>query len=254
MFTMRYSPQLTIPAALHSVRMANKDADYYVPPERQCVFGAGVNHRRIDFVPAASTGVSLPVLTPPSKGPSIADRYLSLVLTKTIPTPAVEPEAMDTSASTEAADGPTPTTTLCSVCAAPLSPTHESTIAHQICLVHSHPPSHLDRSRNGLRYLQSYGWDPDERVGLGARSEGMRFPIKPVPKHNTAGLREKVDLEATVGKKVRKESRVEAQTKPVRLNAKQVRKREKEAKLKTDKMRRALYQSDEVDKYLGDHG
>lgn len=32
------------------------------------------------------------------------------------------------------------------------------------------------------------GWDPDERKGLGREGEGMRYPIKPVPKHDNLGV------------------------------------------------------------------
>jgi len=32
------------------------------------------------------------------------------------------------------------------------------------------------------------GWDPDERKGLGREGKGMRYPIKPVPKHDNLGV------------------------------------------------------------------
>ena len=94
--------------------------------------------------------------------------------------------------------------TYCDVCNLPISdpqsqsqqePTststrpHEASLAHQVCLKHSHPPSHLDRTRAGMRYLSTYGWNPDSRLGLGAPGrEGIREPLKGRIKHDTAGL------------------------------------------------------------------
>lgn len=241
--------------------MSEQDEDYYVPLEDQRVFGAGIKRKRIAFVPATSTEPSTPIAGPPAPTSNVADKYLSIVgLSRASSAP---PTSTPPSSST---DSPTTTTTtapptLCTVCARPLSPTHESTIAHQVCLTHSHPPSHLDRSRAGVRYLATYGWDPDSRVGLGARADGMRFPIKPVPKHDTVGLHEKMDADSQASQgKVRKSAAVAAQQKReqqgrvVRGDAKQVRKRDDEAKRKAEKLRNLFYANDEVEKYLGDGG
>ena len=40
----------------------------------------------------------------------------------------------------------------------------------------------------GLRLLKAKGWDPDSGKGLGARGDGIRIPIKAVPKNDTAGV------------------------------------------------------------------
>lgn len=154
---------------------------------------------------------------------------------------------------------------ICDVCNLPLTETttssrvttdgdkprtpHEASIAHQVCLTHSHPPSHLDRARHGFRYLASYGWDPDSRLGLGAPGrEGIREPIKPKVKHDTFGLGMQIDPEAVAAAQKKKQQQQEQRQK---LNAKQVRLREMEAKKKSDKLREMFYRSDDVQRYLG---
>ncbi|KAJ5719233.1 hypothetical protein N7493_007688 [Penicillium malachiteum] len=125
---------------------------------------------------------------------------------------------------------------------------HEASLAHQLCLKHSHPPSHLDRTRTGMRYLQTYGWDPDSRLGLGATGrEGIREPLKGRIKNDTAGLGAGLDKDGDpiLVRKVEPK-------KVVKLNAKEVRRREMEAKRKGEKMRNLFFQSDEVLKYLGE--
>jgi hypothetical protein len=133
----------------------------------------------------------------------------------------------------------------------PAPPTpHEASIAHQVCLAHSHPPSHLDRTRPGLRYLASFGWDPDSRLGLGAPGrEGIRAPIKPKPKHDTTGLGMENDPNAEKRERLQKQKE-ERQ----KLNAKQVRMKEMEAKKKGDKLRELFYRSEDVQRYLGEGG
>lgn len=135
----------------------------------------------------------------------------------------------------------------CEICHLPLHTTdtvttHHSSIAHQVCLEHSHPPSHIDRTRSGLKYLSSYGWDPDSRRGLGARGEGIRQPLKGKIKNDTVGLGV---LETREAQKKRRERD------PPPLNAKQVRKREADGKKKGERLREMFYRNDDVEKYLG---
>ena len=117
---------------------------------------------------------------------------------------------------------------------------HESTIAHMACLDHSYPPSHLDRRRQGLKYLSSYGWDPDSRRRLGPRGGGIRAPIKAKVKNDTAGLGVKVK-----GIQKPPDPKVE------RLDAKQVRKLDMEDRRKRARPQDISYGNDEVEKYLG---
>lgn len=127
---------------------------------------------------------------------------------------------------------------------------HEASMVHQICLQHSHPPSHLDRTRHGLRYLASYGWDPDSRVGLGAEGRtGILQPIKPKAKTTTSGLGlAKEDEEAITA---RKDLRKQQQEQRQKLNAKQVRLAHLADKRKGEKLRELFYASDDIQRYLG---
>ncbi|KAF3395031.1 hypothetical protein DPV78_008852 [Talaromyces pinophilus] len=127
---------------------------------------------------------------------------------------------------------------------------HEASMVHQICLQHSHPPSHLDRTRPGLRYLTSYGWDPDSRVGLGAEGRtGILQPIKPKAKTSTSGLGlTKEDEDAIAARKgLRKQQQEQRQ----KLNAKQVRLAHLADKKKGEKLRELFYASDDIQRYLG---
>ena len=192
---------------------------------------------------------SAPRTTPPI---SPGDRYLNIVLKGGASTEAHDPS------STEAPNPERVATSqqldlkgaLCSVCNLPtdvpgdptsiVSTNHESTIAHMVCLTHSHPPSHLDRSRRGLRYLSSYGWDPDSKKGLGASGEGIIAPIKAKVKNDTVGLGVKFK-----GNKKPLDARVE------RMDAKQVRKKDMDDRRKRERLQEIFYRNDDVEKYLG---
>ncbi|KAL1962889.1 hypothetical protein VTN77DRAFT_9067 [Rasamsonia byssochlamydoides] len=289
----------------------NDDEDYFLPLEDQRVFGAGIKRKRVPFV-RPSDHATLSTTTEQSTtttarqtsepAPSVADRYLSIVLPKQRSAQLLEKrrkiDGQDDSetASAPPSLGPSPapleegeslnntkrinhheetvvvSQKICDVCNLPLTETttsssssstvitdgdrpkppptpHEASIAHQVCLEHSHPPSHLDRTRHGLRYLASYGWDPDSRLGLGAPGrEGIREPIKPKVKHDTVGLGMEIDPEALAQKQKVKQQQQEARKK---LNAKQVRLREMEAKKKGEKLHEMFYRSEDVQRYLG---
>lgn len=131
---------------------------------------------------------------------------------------------------------------------------HEASLAHQLCLTHSHPPSHLDRTRHGLRYLSAYGWDPDSRLGLGAPGrEGIREPVKAKVKHDTVGLGvNSVDEDWSSSKRDKDKSAQGAKpAKVVKLNAKQARKGHAEARKKGEMLREMFYRGDDVQRYLG---
>lgn len=225
--------------------MSQEDDEYFLPLQDQQIFGAGIKRKRVQFVRAGSEP------THPSQAypnPGLGDRYLSIVLPQNPETsengeerpPGVEKEI---TANDEV---------LCALCHLPITPAtsrtpakpHESSLAHQVCLAHSHPPSHLDREHIGLRYLSSYGWDPDARRGLGATETGISFPIKGKIKNDTVGLgvtdRDRV--------RVQKESKVKA-----RLNAKQMRKQDVAGKQREMQLRDAFYGKD-LEAYLGPTG
>ncbi|KAL4980546.1 hypothetical protein BDW66DRAFT_156677 [Aspergillus desertorum] len=251
--------------------MSYEDEDYFLPLEKQRVFGAGITRKRVPFVRSSelSALTSSAPATPAATGTNIANTYLSIVMPKaavpsstsaftTATAPASDSPSTTTEPAADTADGrshstpppPTPNQT-CEVCHLPLSSSgtaadrlHESSLAHQVCLTHSHPPSHLDRTRHGLRYLESYGWDPDSRSGLGAPGrEGIREPLKGKLKADTVGLGAVLPSPSSVDKK--EKNRVQ------KLNAKQVRKRHLDAKKKGEKLREIFYQDDDVLRYLG---
>lgn len=259
------------------------DEDYYLPLQDQRVFGAGIRRKRVPFVRSSEHELNTINPTRPSSippGPSIADTYLSIVLKKpatstslSTPTDREEsaPERTTHSAppTSEAISPPPPTLTShtqskdhCEICNLPISSEpgsdentdsstsrpHEASLAHQVCLQHSHPPSHLDRTRAGLRYLSNYGWDPDSRLGLGAAGrEGIREPLKGRIKHDTAGLGTGLDKD---GDRIRVAP--PPKKKVEKLNAKQARKGAVEARKRGEKLRNLFFQSDEVLKYFGE--
>ncbi|RCI16354.1 hypothetical protein L249_2842 [Ophiocordyceps polyrhachis-furcata BCC 54312] len=139
------------------------------------VVKAGVT-RRVEFVPATRTegeGEGEAAETQ-ATAPSAADLYASIVLSSREPEPP-----------------PSTSGATCDVCSLTITTSprqHALSAAHQVSLAHSHPPSSLDRSRMGLRTLQSQGWDPDARRGLGLYGEGVPFPLKAEAKHDTRGI------------------------------------------------------------------
>lgn len=258
--------------------------EYNVPLQDQRVWGAGIKRKKITFVPAGSTSTIDP--TPQSNSDSAASKYLAIVLKSqpaksTIPE-AVTPQEKQDSLTTRVLDKHNPTDTadassICSICKAPLQERpnigseevsksqgeelistqqklsrHESSIAHQLCLAHVHPPSALDRSRQGARYLSAYGWDPDARLGLGAQGEGILAPVKGRVKNDTMGIglepksasRSNVDAQS-------QRPHARGQGKDFKMDAGQVRKRSAEDKKKAERLRAMIYGDDKLRQYLG---
>jgi hypothetical protein len=187
--------------------------------------------REIQFVKAQSpsfTSKSASATNPAD----IGDNYLALVL----------PAAKETDSQLQDRHD------LCEICKLPLrveditvQSRHENSVAHQVCLRHTHPPSALDRSRKGLVYLESYGWDPDSRRGLGPASEGILYPIQPKEKKDRAGI----------GAPLPTKKSEEAQPKVQKVNAKQARKMAAEDKKAREKLQRMFYADEQLEKYLG---
>ncbi|KAJ2990782.1 hypothetical protein NUW58_g2781 [Xylaria curta] len=214
-----------------------------VPLQHKRPFGSGLKRKRVVFVPASTGNLSsVDEGRPPEPSKSVSDIYLSIVL----------PKATEAAASTDEANTPGPD--ICDVCKLPVSShasvadtekspsrPHEASIAHQVCISHSHPPSAVDRSRMGLGVLQAQGWDPDARTGLGASNQGISFPIKAKPKNDTLGLGVEVPKDVATRKK----------DKPQMLNAKKVRKMVAEDKKRHEKLRHEFYGNPEVERYLG---
>ncbi|EHA27832.1 hypothetical protein CBS63078_4890 [Aspergillus niger] len=251
------------------------DDEYFLPLEDQRVFGAGIRRKRVPFVRSSehhlsttdsTTHISSEPATPASTGQSIANKYLSIVLSKSNPaTPTPESEPSSHPQKDDADDDD-----ICPVCNLPYTtPTHhtsdtttdngegeersrrrrhihEATLPHQLSLPHSHPPSHLDRTRPGLRYLAAYGWDPDSRVGLGPQGrEGIREPVKGKLKEDTVGLG------AVVPEVKDKSGRVQKKQKAKVLNAKEVRRGQLEERKKGERLRELFFRDEDVLRYLG---
>ena len=131
-------------------------------------------HDPILFVPATASPSTSPPPPAESSGSAVAARYLSIV---------------GLSPSTAREETRRQRQQLCTTCNLPLTPAHETTLAHQSRMPHSHPPHALPRSSVGLRILEASGWDPDARVGLGkAGTEGTRYPVKAVEKRDRIGV------------------------------------------------------------------
>lgn len=96
-----------------------------------------------------------------------------------------------------------------------------------------------------MKYLTSYGWDPDSRLGLGAKGEGILAPVKAKVKSDTVGLG--VVFPKGVDKR-KMEKKVE------KLDAKRVRKMEEEGKKRRERLQELFYRNDDLERYLGKAG
>ncbi|KAM5360756.1 hypothetical protein ACJZ2D_013565 [Fusarium nematophilum] len=216
-----------------------------VPLHHKRPFGAGLKRMRVEFVPAKDPdgGITTTIAPAKSTDTSIGDLYASVVLnpaTQSSPEPVAE-ESLEEEPLEQ-------TPEICPVCdlsVASTSQPHEASMAHQVSLAHSHPPSALDRSRMGLRALKSQGWDPDARQGLGREGEGMRYPIKVVAKEDTLGVG------ATVPESVQKKEKEE---KPKKLNRKEMRQLAERERQRNERLHRDIYGRVDVERYLRGDG
>jgi hypothetical protein len=203
-----------------------------IPLHRKRPFGSGLKRQRVEFVRAQDADVSSLPGTGPS-GPEVADVYASIVMSKPKATITDPKEPQETV---------TKVSKICAVCALTYTTSlekHEATLAHQVSLSHSHPPSALDRSRMGLRTLATAGWDPDARVGLGREGDGMRFPIKVTAKEDTLGIG------ATPAEPLPPKPE-----KPRALKARERKALEMKEKQKGEGLQREIFGSVDVERYL----
>lgn len=226
------------------------DLDDDVPLHHKKPFGSGLRRGEIKFVPASSED---PKVTKQAggkpHGQSISDYYLSMVLKE-----KKKPESAAQQATT--AEVEELAIELCEICHLPITTGletadssssamigghHEASIAHQVCLAHSHPPSALDRSRMGLSVLESQGWDPDSRSGLGAAGQGVQHPIRAKPKADNLGIGVVVPRDFNLRKK----------EKPKLLDAKKVRKMAAKDRRRVDKLQQQIFGKVDLDRYLG---
>ncbi|POS76178.1 hypothetical protein DHEL01_v205428 [Diaporthe helianthi] len=223
-----------------------------VPLQHKKPFGSGLRRNEIKFIPASNEDPEVAKQQKSkSNGQSISDFYLNMVLKK--------PEPLTATTEKEPAKPP-----VCDICSLPISTAtekatsssgttnsshqkpagpHEASLAHQVCLAHSHPPSALDRSRMGMTVLAAQGWDPDSRAGLGLEGQGTQFPVKVKPKENRLGVGVVVPKDGGPAKKERE--------RPKLLDAKKVRKMAADDRKRADKLQRELFGRVDLEKYLG---
>lgn len=271
--------------------MADSDEEYYeVPLRDQKYFGAGIKRKRVNFVPSSTSNDSAGHGAKPSSV-SASERYLAVVFGKS-PKSASSTSTEDVAAVTKVAiehdkqsqrllqqphsrnEQQTQKEVIrtdsdqeiCDICKTPLDPTspsassntnsktntHMTSLVHQICLPHAHPPSALDHKRKGISILQSHGWDPDARLGLGVQGEGILHPVKAKEKRDTVGLGAGKDYEEGAGIKKPKKKIVKEVIR--NLDAGKIQKMDVEQRRKDKRLREMFYSNDEVDKYLGGGG
>lgn len=231
------------------MQRSSDDSDDDIPLHHKRPFGTGLKRKRVEFVRATDPDGTITAVEKARKAALVGDLYASIVLAKPLETGAAN------SATTNQPSKPTEPTQLdeksdaqppvCPVCALPITSSlaqHEASLAHQVSLQHSHPPSALDRSRMGLRALAAKGWDLDARQGLGRDGEGMRFPIKVVAKEDTLGIG------ATLP-----ERRVEKE-KPRMLNPKEQKIQAEKDRIKGERLQAEIFGRVDVERYLRGNG
>ncbi|CAG8954795.1 hypothetical protein HYFRA_00004720 [Hymenoscyphus fraxineus] len=246
--------------------MSDEDDTYEIPLQDQRVFGAGIKRKRVKFVPSTSNDPATRTPASNTSAKSVSDLYLKLVLPSdplSTDEKAVSPGQEPEKGAVTLKDKKPAIPQVCEICNLPLSSDnaskssntdltdsppldskphpHEASLAHQVCLTHSYPPSHIDRNRKGLAYLSSYGWDPDSRLGLGASGQGIQLPIKTKPKDDKMGIGVVLPNESERRKKVKTE----------KYDAGKVKKMYEKDKKKTERLREMFYRNDDVEKYLG---
>ena len=220
-----------------------EDEEDDIPLHRKRAFGSGIKRKRVEFVRAqeedetAATASARRV-----QASAVGDLYASVVLSGSSSASPMPRK----SATITPTDEKEPL--MCPVCSLPITGTvaqHNVSLAHQVSLEHSHPPSALDRSRMGLRALEAHGWDPDARQGLGREGDGVRYPIKMAAKEDTLGIGAVIPEK---GKEAKPEE-------PKNLSAKEMKLQTKREKEKAERLQREIYGSVDVERYLrGDGG
>ncbi|KAK3179488.1 hypothetical protein K4F52_009060 [Lecanicillium sp. MT-2017a] len=241
-------------------RDSDHDDDYAddTPLHHKRAFGSGLKRKKVEFVRAEQPDNSIATINKPqSSGSAVGDLYASVVLGSGTPSSDKLPETAadsepDATASTAGTAQPA-AQEICAVCSLPITTTiekHEASLAHQVSLAHSHPPSALDRKRMGLRALASHGWDPDARIGLGREGEGLRYPIKVTAKEDLLGVG------ATITEKTEAEKKKEQEEKEAKrqLTTKERKALAVKERQKAEKLQAEIYGRVDVDKYLKGSG
>ena len=244
----------------------NDDETYEIPLRDQRYFGSGLKRKRVQFIASTDTSqCSRAALPASTSGQTASEQYLAIVLKRARsepPLPTVSEGEHTSRLATVGSGRVSPKkgheavshhSETCVVCRLPIDASdkaqpHEASLAHQVCLPHAHPPSALDRQRKGMSMLQSYGWDPDRRLGLGAAGEGILHPVKAREKRDRIGL----GVETDADDRARKGKKKPETRKPIaRLDAGKARLLDAESRKRDQRLREMFYRNDEVEKYLG---
>lgn len=228
------------------------------PLQHKRAFGAGLKRKRVEFVKAQDLDAGIVgSISSSASSVSIGDIYASVVLGNSqlsgddpLQSQPEQPH-LDTVTSNSVSEAVETTTgpEICAVCQLPItSDQHESSLAHQVSLAHSHPPSALDRSRMGLKALASQGWNPDARVGLGKDGEGVRYPIKLVAKDDTMGIGAAEEAKRKAEEAAKKKKPVVEETKV--LTAKELKKQADAQRARGVKLQAEIFGRGDLDIYL----
>jgi hypothetical protein len=215
------------------------DEEYTIPLAGPAPYGAGIKKKGIKFVSAGSLDTQSNAQA--RSGEDIANSYLALVLDR-----PSDPEG----STSKDAQQENKTVAKCRTCNLPLNDAegieHHTSLAHQVALTHIHPPSAIDRTRKGFAYLESHGWDPDSRLGLGAQGEGILRPIHTKEKKDKAGIGDRSRSATPNGSTAR------VQKGPQGLDPKALKKLEQQKAKRGKRLHDMFYTNDEVAKYLGE--
>ncbi|EFY89992.1 G-patch domain protein, putative [Metarhizium acridum CQMa 102] len=224
-------------------RPRDDSEDDEIPLHHKKPFGSGLKRKKIEFVRATESDDGKAAVPKPRAATAIGDLYASIVLGDGQVSSASAP------ATTTASPQPGPSNEgepdICPVCSLPITTSlkeHGASLAHQVSMPHSHPPSALDRSRMGLRALKSQGWDPDARRGLGVEGEGVRYPIKTKAKDDNLGIGAAELLESQ-----KQEPR---EPPPRKLTGKELKEAMAKEKQRAERLQAEIYGRVDVESYL----
>ncbi|KAG5995105.1 hypothetical protein E4U54_002934 [Claviceps lovelessii] len=213
-------------------------------------FGSGLKRQRVEFVRATESDHGVAFVHKTTSDSAVGDLYASIVLGHGKPKPDAAPATRldtpqaDAAESTMVAEKPS----ICAVCSLPITTSakaHEASVAHQVKMPHAHPPCALDRSRMGLRALESLGWDPDARRGLGREGEGVRYPIKVKAKDDTLGVGA-----AAMADRAKQEKQQQPPPPPRKLTSKELKAAVARDTQRAERLQAEIYGRIDVESYL----
>ena len=247
------------------------DVDNDVPLQHKKAFGSSLKLKKVDFVKASDGDLASTRTNDGESGKAVSDLYLSVVMKNVDPTGTSSCELLARNGRSERSESPATEAAslqdICGDCNLPLGPIdagipdidtsltkrreitvkHNASIAHQVSLSHSHPPSAISRQRMGLVCLEACGWDPDSRKGLGVNEQGIPHPLKPKPKDDNLGVG--LEIPKEVLKQAKKEHEEKENRRVKKMKAKD---RIKAEKQRDQRLHDLFYARTDVLNYLGE--